>query len=178
LLKINITVKSNIIPVGGRVICENCGAKVKKGEKYCPKCGMELLVSNYKPLKKRYLKGDYGDKHDYRDHKTSKRQYSDSYEDSGFNQEYEGSRYESSRDGNRRYRDSQYKHPEYKNSRYKGSRYQSGYTEEYDDPYYYEEETKKAGLWGTVVLLLIVALLVGLVVGFIVFSTKMIPGMS
>lgn len=47
------------------MICENCGAKVKKGERYCPRCGMELLVSN-KPLKRKYLKGDQMDGYDHK----------------------------------------------------------------------------------------------------------------
>ena len=42
-------------------VCENCGCHIRKGDSYCPKCGMELLVSEYKPLKKRYIRGEYYD---------------------------------------------------------------------------------------------------------------------
>ena len=39
--------------------CENCGAEVKNRQSYCPKCGMELFNSDYKPLKNKFLKGEY-----------------------------------------------------------------------------------------------------------------------
>lgn len=42
-------------------ICENCGCNIRKGDSYCPRCGMELLVSEYKPLKKMYIRGEYYD---------------------------------------------------------------------------------------------------------------------
>ena len=48
------------------VVCENCGGNIRKGDSYCPQCGMELLVSEYKPLKKRYIRGEYYDEEEER----------------------------------------------------------------------------------------------------------------
>ena len=39
--------------------CENCGTKIRKWDTYCPKCGMELFSSESKPLKSKYLRGEY-----------------------------------------------------------------------------------------------------------------------
>ncbi len=42
------------------MICENCGDQIRRGDNYCSNCGMELLVSEHKPLQKKYLSEDHG----------------------------------------------------------------------------------------------------------------------
>jgi hypothetical protein len=42
-----------------RMICENCGARIGKKERYCPNCGREVFNSSEKPLQQKYLRGGY-----------------------------------------------------------------------------------------------------------------------
>lgn len=41
--------------------CNNCGGIIRRGDTYCPMCGMELK-SEYKPLQERYKRGEYQDR--------------------------------------------------------------------------------------------------------------------
>lgn len=68
------------------MICDNCGAHIKDEERYCPECGMELLISDYKPLKKKYMGGKYH----YKDYKYySPTYYSEELEEAEEDYEYE-----------------------------------------------------------------------------------------
>lgn len=40
--------------------CENCGSIIRRGNTYCPMCGMELRTE-YKPLQERYKRGEFQD---------------------------------------------------------------------------------------------------------------------
>lgn len=44
------------------MICKNCGEELINNENYCPQCGMELSTSYSKPLKEKYIEGEYQDK--------------------------------------------------------------------------------------------------------------------
>lgn len=80
--------------------CENCGAKIRKWDTYCPKCGMELFNSEQKPLKSKYLRGEYREEEevstqpydlDEKEHSTTTyhdvpHQNHDDYQNMGYNQ--------------------------------------------------------------------------------------------
>ncbi len=138
--------------------CGNCGSKIKKGEPYCPKCGMELFNSQYKPLKKRFLRGEYREV--------------ENFVTSPYNLEEDYSR-------------STHQRSDHQNQSYKKKRkrnYQKNYKQEtnpqkkhyrgYDLDEYYESKKTNSSTWSTIMLLLIVALLFGFVMGFMLFSTK------
>ncbi len=74
------------------VICDNCGAHIDDQERYCPECGMELLVSDYKPLKKKYMGGEYR----YKEYKSYRPSYHEEEieeleEEYGYDEESQGS---------------------------------------------------------------------------------------
>lgn len=41
------------------MICENCGAEIRNRENYCPNCGMEIINPYNKSIKARYMAGEY-----------------------------------------------------------------------------------------------------------------------
>jgi len=133
--------------------CENCGAKIKKWETYCPKCGMELFNSQYKPLKKRYLRGEYRETEESRTspYDLDQMEYSEST--------YQQDKYQN-QNNNQKWERNHQKKPQKK--------YQRGY----DLDEYYESVESESSIWGTIMLLLIIALLFGFVMGFVFFSTK------
>ena len=45
------------------MICDNCGAIIDKGEKYCPNCGMELINIPLKKKKSKNFKSSNQDKY-------------------------------------------------------------------------------------------------------------------
>jgi hypothetical protein len=45
------------------MICQNCGRHIRRNDTYCPHCGMEIK-SEYKPLQKRYVRGEYKDRNE------------------------------------------------------------------------------------------------------------------
>jgi len=72
--------------------CENCGGHTRQGDTYCPNCGMELLRSEYKPLQKRYMRGEYQEVEDNfyeerQDYYSETAEYSE-----GYDHEYEETR--------------------------------------------------------------------------------------
>ncbi|HOI40963.1 MAG TPA: zinc ribbon domain-containing protein [Methanobacterium sp.] len=140
--------------------CENCGSKIKKGETYCPKCGMELFNSQYKPLKKKYLRGEYREVDDLGTSPYNLDE--DDYSESAYQQDnYQNQNYNQKRKKNYQKNYNQETNPQKK--------YQRGY----DLDEYYESEETGSSMWGTIMLLLIVALLFGFVMGFMFFSTKL-----
>ncbi len=42
-----------------KMICENCGNQIRKGDNHCSNCGIKLSKSEYKPLQKKYMNKDY-----------------------------------------------------------------------------------------------------------------------
>jgi|APFre7841882630_1041343.scaffolds.fasta_scaffold22668_2 hypothetical protein len=117
------------------MICENCGAEIRKKAKYCPDCGMD--ITEYKPLQDKYLRGENQD---------------DEEEFLDDNGEYN-------------HADEAHYHQEYSDG---GKKYQN---EEYGA---YEVTESQGSGWSSIILLLIVALLIGLVMGFIFFSGKLL----
>jgi zinc-ribbon domain len=117
------------------MICENCGAEIRKEARYCPDCGMD--IPEYKPLQDKYLRGEnQDDEEDFLDD----------------NEEYN-------------HADEAHYHQEYSNGE---NQYQN---EEYGA---YEVTVSQGSVWSSVILLLIVALLIGFVMGFIFFSGKLL----
>lgn len=43
------------------MICKNCGEELINKDNYCPQCGMELSNTYSKPLKEKYIDGEYED---------------------------------------------------------------------------------------------------------------------
>ena len=136
------------------MICENCGAKIGDDEDYCPNCGMELFIPkskrkpvSKKPLKERYLDGEYQDQEDYEDIYES----------------YVG-----------------YDEPETPKRRdhHKKPQKQDYESYEYDD--YEPSPSKKSGGMGATLIILIAALIIGFMIGIMVFSgtSQVVPSLK
>jgi ribosomal protein L40E len=137
------------------MICENCGAKIGDDEDYCPNCGMELFIPkskrkpvSKKPLKERYLDGEYQDQEDYED----------IYESYGGYDEPETPR-----------RRDHPKKPQKQD-------YESYY--EYDD--YEPAPSKRSNGMGATLIILIAALIIGFMIGIMVFSgtSQVVPSLK
>lgn len=154
--------------------CENCGARIRKWESYCPKCGMELFNSDSKPLQKKYLRGEYREveeistePYDLGAEDLSEATYNqDTYQNPNYNQDNQD---EDSQKGNRNQNN---RNRNYKQEYNKEGNSQKKYQRGYDLDEYYESEKTGGSIWGTVILMLIVALLFGFVMGVMFFSTK------
>jgi zinc-ribbon domain len=114
--------------------CENCGAEIRKKDRYCPDCGMD--IPEYKPLQDKYLRGENQDEEGFWDD----------------NEEYV-------------HTDKAQYHQEYSNGE---NQYQN------DEYGAYEVTESQRSVWSSVILLLIVALLIGFVMGLIFFSGKLL----
>lgn len=183
--------------------CENCGTKVRKWDTYCPKCGMELSVSEYKPLKNKYLRGEYHEQREVptepydlegEDYSAAKYyedtyQNEDNYSDRDYNQQNQDNNYQYNQDRDYKQdnpdksykKDKSYKNKPYKKKYNQNRDYQHNYNPNeykkkkyrgYDLDEYYGTEENESSIWGTVFLLLVIALLFGFVIGIIFFSTK------
>ncbi len=42
--------------------CEKCGGYIRREDTYCPHCGAELIKSEFKPLQKKFMRGEYQNK--------------------------------------------------------------------------------------------------------------------
>ena len=127
--------------------CKKCGGYIRKRDTFCPYCGVELTRPNYKPQQKsgnseykplqgRFIRGEYQDREeDFYD------QYIDNqYVDNDYYQEEKPN----------------YQKP--KKKKYRG----------YDLSEYYpdEEETENSGIgMAPIILILIIALLMGFIIG-------------
>ncbi|NYB51295.1 MAG: zinc ribbon domain-containing protein [Methanobacteriaceae archaeon] len=187
------------------MICENCGAKISKWETYCPKCGMDLISSEHKPLQQKFLRGEYRDveevtvkpynleDEDYFEDKYQKKPYAEPHQnwddyDPDFTQEYDEDEgrnrgktrkysdqgydqdYHQDKDYNNRYNHKNRSRRKYKKNYPKQKKY---LTRGYDlDDEYFDSEPKSGSIWTTVILFLVVALLMGFVMGFIFFSGR------
>ncbi|MGZ4857110.1 MAG: zinc ribbon domain-containing protein [Methanobacteriaceae archaeon] len=115
------------------MICENCGAEIRKNVRYCPDCGMD--IPEYKPLQIKYLHGEY---------QEDEEEFSDDNEEYNHSDESHYKKYSNGEE-------------EYQNEEYEA---------------YEVSENQRSG-WSSIILLLIVALLIGLIMGFIFFSGKL-----
>lgn len=248
-----------------RMICENCGARIGKKERYCPNCGREVFNSSEKPLQQKYLRGGYSpeeesfqepyqdwddyDKDPYeayhendeivgeykdfdnfkdknKDHNQLDHQgadfkeyhltedHTDDHPDTNQSNPYSsptkqtpgrGKGYKQGYKSNKKYKSSEYDHNKghtgdyiskkpykgkysgnrssgnrYKKKREYGSNYNKNYYKPgnkvkrgYDLDEYYGSQEKKSSMTGTIVLFLVMALLMGLVIGFIFFATNL-----
>ena len=138
------------------MICENCGAKIGDDEDYCPNCGMELFIPkskrkpvSKKPLKERYIEGEYQDQEDYED-------IYESY--SGYDEPETPRR----RDHSKKPQKQEY--------------YESYY--EYDD--YEPVPSKKSSDMGATLIILIAALIIGFMIGIMLFSgtSQVVPSLK
>jgi len=224
------------------MICENCGAKIRNRESYCPRCGTELFDFEHKPLQKKFLRGEYRDQdeveiapynleedysketyqkepyqnwddqdpdfaqgneeknglneeyhqnHDYNQDKSHKTDYTG---DGDYKNNYKGNKpykknYDPNKNYNKKYNQDQSSDRNYddkrghnnKSNQRKGSKRdynKKGYHKQkkYPTKVYnldeYEPQQKQSSVWGTVILFLVLALLIGFVMGFIFFSGK------
>jgi hypothetical protein len=133
------------------MICDNCGANIDKSEEYCPNCGMQLLDLPPAPMKK-------------------KKYYKDSESISPDNSRIV------EKPIKRRYTgDSVPESPDY-------SHYDSRYDEEYGEAeshqqdHYEKDYNEKSGVGiGNIILLLFIALVLGFIVGLLMFGSQSIP---
>jgi hypothetical protein len=169
--------------------CENCGSEVRKGEKYCPSCGMELLVSDYKPRHKQDYKSNYKPKSksdykpDYKQDKSDYRPRSKSDYKQGYKSDYRPKSKSDYKPLKNRYIKGEYPERDYEDyecipdrsdnkfERSKNKKYERRNYDEYE-PDYEVQSKKKSGWTGPIVLFLIMALLLGLLIGFIMFSSS------
>jgi hypothetical protein len=181
--------------------CENCGTKIRKWDAYCPKCGMELFSSESKPLKSKYLRGEYREEeevaivpYDLESDDLSKAAYHDSpyqnqddYQHMDYSQYDEDANYQtgSNRDNIHNNQEIDYNKKnkkKYNNKKYnRNKNYQKNYNPEgyqkkkyrgYDLDEYYGTEETGSSVWRIFFLLLIVALIFGFVMGLMFFSIK------
>ncbi len=132
--------------------CQNCGGYIKRRDAYCPHCGVKVRRSDYKPrqqkrnseykpLQRRYIRGEYQDK-DEGEH----------YDQYIQNQYIEDEHVEEK---------PKYHKP--KKKKYRG----------YDLSEYYPDEEEKAssGVGMTpIILILVIALMLGFIIGIIMFT--------
>ena len=173
------------------MICDNCGAETDKKEMYCPNCGMEFPT--LKSSKKKYYKNsqpatrdNFQSKKDYRNssneeylkRKPSRREDKDS-SDFTYDVPHPKADY-------RNYDEEEdYKRKPLKRKYYGSSIDSKGYESPHQDnldyeSYYKEEDapkTKKSRIsLGTICLFMVMILLLGFVIGLILFSnTQAIP---
>ncbi len=131
------------------MICDNCGAIIPEKEEFCPNCGMQLVDLYSKPKnKKKYSKNS----------KSSKNYDFDSF-DKPIKQKYMGNSKPESYDYSQYLDDDGYKEHEFNDN--------------------YEAKNKRksgTGIWNIIILLLI-ALVLGFIVGLLMFTSQLIPQM-
>lgn len=132
------------------MICENCGAEIRNREIYCPNCGMEIISPYNKSIKARYMAGEYT--------------------------ENQGN-YNPRNKRSRRDREEYVEETEPQVS----EDTEPAAVEEYYEPEPEEyEESGGVSVLTVIILFLIVALLIGFVIGILVFSgfLQSLPGFS
>ena len=138
--------------------CQKCGGYIRRRDTFCPHCGAKLNRPRYKPQQKsrnseyKPLQGRY-----------KRGEYQDREEDS-YNQYIEG-----------QYVEDQYQkrpaHQKPRKKKYRG----------YDLSQYYpdEEETESSSMGMTpILLILIIALLLGFIIGFMMFTSGSLPSVG
>jgi hypothetical protein len=123
--------------------CRNCGGEIRPEDIYCNQCGMELSGRQYKPRGRK--RRSFPDNRDYKplQNKFMRGEYQEQEEDTSPDYYYE---------------------PE--------EAYDYGEYPGYDDYREYEEaEEGETSIWGTLILFLVLALVVGFVVGLLIFTS-------
>ncbi len=143
-----------------KMICDNCGFEMSNKENFCPNCGMELSVPYSKSLKNKYIAGEYSDRHDNFNNYNKAESVVEKLEYSN-KPKY--------------VRDKPVKN-EIRRDHPVNTEIQHDY---HANPEYVEYETKKSGtsIFSALILFLILALLMGFVLGMIIFSSQSIPGL-
>ena len=129
--------------------CQNCGGYIKRRDTYCPHCGEKLNRSRTKP------QNNYKSEYKPLQQRYKRGEYQDREED--FYDQYIENQYIDERPV--------YEKP--KKKKYRG----------YDlSEYYPDEETESSGI-GTapIILILFIALLIGFIIGLMMFSNNTLP---
>ena len=173
--------------------CQNCGGYIKRRDTYCPHCGEKLTSSVYKSHnKKNNHKSDprpkrkddhnpgYDNKSHYKNHQNGNSDYNQGYNKK--NSEFKplqkrfirGEYQDQEDDYYNQYIEEQFidERPVYerpKKKKYRG----------YDLSEYYpdEEESSSMGML-PIILILLIALLVGFIIGVMIFSTNSLPSIG
>jgi hypothetical protein len=127
--------------------CRNCGGEIRPEDIYCNQCGMDLSGREYKPRAKK--RRSLTENKDYKplQNKFMRGEYQDDQVD---------------------------QYPQDDDYFYKSEEaYDYGEYSGYDDDYQEYEEIKegKNSIWGTLILFLVLALVVGFVVGLLIFTS-------
>ena len=153
--------------------CQNCGSYIKRRDTYCPHCGEELKSSEYKSHNKDYKKSEF-------DHHISRK-------NSGYkpgqkkNTEYKPLQKRFIRGDYQDHDDDFYNHyieeqfidgPAYEKPRKKKYR-------GYDLSEYYPDEEESSGIGMLpIILILLIALLIGFIIGIMMFSNSSLPSVG
>jgi hypothetical protein len=184
------------------MICDNCGAEIDKKERYCPNCGMELPGPTPKPSKKKYYKNsraptrddshsqknyrNYYDEEEDFERKPSKRSHHEDPADFTYDIPHPRTDYRNYYDEEEDYERKPLKRKYYERpsaSAHYDSQYQDepGYESYYTDEDDYETQKSGTSL-GTILFVLIIILLLGFIIGLIMFSSNQIipqvPGIN
>ena len=168
------------------MICDNCGAEIDNQERYCPNCGMELpkpKSSKNKPYKRsQQSKPDKFQSKRYKDYPKGKPPKKSENSDFMYipHPRADYTKYNEEED---------YKRKPLKRKYYGASQTPKHYDSEDEadyESYYNEEEvpeTKKSRIsLGTICLFMVMILLLGFVIGLILFSntqvTPQVPGFN
>lgn len=128
--------------------CDNCGSEFRSGDVYCPQCGMELFQRQYKPPT------------------TGKKSLRDSEEYKPLQKRYMQGQYPKTEE--------EAWYQEEKPQNYEEGSYNYSNNLDYSDYDEYQEyeQEKRGSSWGTVGMLLLLALVVGFVIGMLIFSSN------
>lgn len=137
--------------------CDNCGAEIDKDEEYCPNCGMQLFDLPPNPIKK---KGNKNSEYLSRENSVS---------------------YEKSSPLKKPIKQRYIEHSEPEGPDY--SQYEQEYEYEHTDNYEEEipkAEPKESSGMVNIILFLFIALLLGFIVGLLIFGSQtiQIPGLK
>jgi hypothetical protein len=147
------------------MICENCGAEIKNRERYCPSCGMEMLIPYSKSLKEKYMAGEYLEDQDTHVHYQKKNVKKEIEHYAEANVHNHDQNYESRAE-------------EYISEQEHSDARDYPKAEEYPEAEY--EEESGISILVVIILFLIVALLIGFLIGILIFSGFLhsLPGLS
>lgn len=171
------------------MICDNCGADIDNKERYCPNCGMELPTKSSK--KKYYKNSRPATRDNFQPRKNRDYPTEEHFEKKPFKKRDEDpadSIYyipHPKADYSNHNEEEDYKRKPLKRKYYgrsASSRYDSPYQDDLDYESYYDygnEEVPKAKKsrisLGTICLFMVMILLLGFVIGLIMFSNQSIP---
>ena len=177
------------------MICDNCGAEIDNKERYCPNCGMELPTSksskkkNYRnsqqPTRDNSRSQNYWDSNEEHLERKPSRRKDDNPSDFTYDIPHPKADY-IDYDEEEDYKRKPLKR-KYYGSQSTPKRYDSHHQDDYESYYDYGEEevpeAKKSRIsLGTICLFMIMILLLGFIIGMILFSntqvTPQVPGFN